>query len=309
MRESTRGYADAVVEDAVEAGRADALAGDAAGVRDVVVNADDLRIILSDPGIPVHARRGVVSDLFSGHVGPEALGLTLHTVDAERAPDLVDSLDWLVVRTAAARDGLHTVGLGVLGHHAANDRVEGYATAVLEKIREADNRDRALAEIEDELFRFVRIVGGSERLSEALSTRAVEGLARPALVRDLLDGKADAATVRLAAYAAVVGRPGDYLQLLDKLVDRVAAETQRRVAEVRAAAELTEAQQDRLRQALSRIVGQSVEVRVVVDSSVLGGFVATIGDTVIDGSARRRLELLKDRLASPAGDTGWAAAS
>jgi F-type H+-transporting ATPase subunit delta len=309
MRESTRGYADAVVEDAVAAGRAPALAADAAGVRDVVVNANDLRVVLSDPGIPAHTRRGVVNDLFANHVGADSLRLLLHVVDAERAPDLVDSLDWLEVRTAAARDGLHAIGLSVLGHHAALERVEGYATAVLESVRQADGSDRALGEIEDELFRFARIIAGSEQLSEALSTRAVDGAARPALVRDLLAGKAGDATVRLAAYAATVGRPGDYLQLLDTLVDRVAAETQRRVAEVRAAVELTEPQQDRLRTALSRIVGQRVDVRVVVDNSVLGGFVATIGDTVIDGSARRRLDLLKDRLVTPAGDSGRAAAS
>jgi F-type H+-transporting ATPase subunit delta len=309
MRESTRGYADAVVEDAVAAGRAQALADDAAGVRDVVVNANDLRVVLSDPGIPAHTRRGVVSDLFADHVGADSLRLLVHVVDAERAPDLVDSLDWLEVRTAAARDGLHAIGLGVLGHHAALERVEGYATAVLESVRQADGSDRVLGEIEDELFRFARIIAGSEQLSEALSTRAVEGAARPALVRDLLSGKSADATVRLAAYAATVGRPGDYLQLLDVLVERVAAETQRRVAEVRSAVDLTEQQQDRLRTALSRIVGQRVDVRVVVDRSVLGGFVATIGDTVIDGSARRRLDLLKDRLVTPAGDAGWAAAS
>ena len=44
------------------------------------------------------------------------------------------------------------------------------------------------------------------------------------------------------------------------------------------------------------MAGQRVEVRVVVDPSVLGGFVATIGDTVVDGSVRHRLDLLKERL-------------
>jgi F-type H+-transporting ATPase subunit delta len=40
-------------------------------------------------------------------------------------------------------------------------------------------------------------------------------------------------------------------------------------------------------------------VRVIVDPTVLGGFVATIGDTVVDGSARHRLDLLKERLEMP----------
>jgi F-type H+-transporting ATPase subunit delta len=37
-------------------------------------------------------------------------------------------------------------------------------------------------------------------------------------------------------------------------------------------------------------------VKVVVDPNVLGGVVARIGDTVIDGSVRRRLDQLKERL-------------
>jgi F-type H+-transporting ATPase subunit delta len=310
MRESTRGYADAVVEDAAVAGRAGALADDVAGVRDVVASSDDLKSVLSDPGIPPHTRRGVVSDLFADHVGADALRLVVHIVDSERAPDIADSLEWAAIRTAAARDGLHAIGLGVLGHHAALERVEGYATAVLEDVRPTDTDDRALGEIEDELFRFARIVAGNDQLAEALTTRALDAAgARPGLVRGLLTGKASEASVRLAAFAATIGRPGDYLVLLDALVARVAAETRRLVAEVRSAVELTEEQQDRLRAALSRIVGQRVDVRTVVDTSVLGGFVATIGDTVIDGSARRRLELLKDRLVTPAGDPGLAAAS
>jgi F-type H+-transporting ATPase subunit delta len=35
---------------------------------------------------------------------------------------------------------------------------------------------------------------------------------------------------------------------------------------------------------------------VVVDPSILGGIVATIGDLVIDGSVRRRLEQLRESL-------------
>jgi len=35
---------------------------------------------------------------------------------------------------------------------------------------------------------------------------------------------------------------------------------------------------------------------VIVDESVLGGIVATIGDTVIDGTVRHRLDQLKEQI-------------
>ena len=58
----------------------------------------------------------------------------------------------------------------------------------------------------------------------------------------------------------------------------------------------TPEQIDRLREALNRATDKDVEVKVIVDPSVLGGIVATIGDIVIDGSVRHRLEQLKEQI-------------
>jgi len=47
---------------------------------------------------------------------------------------------------------------------------------------------------------------------------------------------------------------------------------------------------------MGRATNKNIEVREVVDPSLLGGIVATIGDTVIDGTVRHRLEQLKETL-------------
>jgi F-type H+-transporting ATPase subunit delta len=65
------------------------------------------------------------------------------------------------------------------------------------------------------------------------------------------------------------------------------------VAEVRSAIDLSEDQRRRLADALGAATGKQVEVRVIVDPSVIGGIVAQVGDTVIDGSVRSRLDQLK----------------
>jgi F-type H+-transporting ATPase subunit delta len=312
VRESIRGYADAVIEEAATAtadrpgllgrilhpgqaspGDLDTLAGDEAAVNDVLRGSDELRSVLTDPSVASHARRAVFADLFGERISANALRIVLFTVEAGRAQELTEDIEWLATRVAAARDGLHASGPAVLGHHAALERVDGYAAAVLESVTD----ERGLAEIEDELFRFERIAAGSPELSEALTTRDLPAESRAQLVRDLLETKASPATTRLAAYATTIGRPRDYLDLLQSLIARVAAESHRRVADVRAVIDLTDDQRERLAAALSNIVGQPVEVRVTVDASVLGGFVATIGDTVVDGSVRHRLEVLKERLA------------
>ncbi len=65
---------------------------------------------------------------------------------------------------------------------------------------------------------------------------------------------------------------------------------------MRSAVPLDAAQQERLAAALSHATGKRVEVKVIVDENVLGGIVARIGDTVIDGTVRRRLAQLKERI-------------
>ena len=57
-----------------------------------------------------------------------------------------------------------------------------------------------------------------------------------------------------------------------------------------------EGQQARLAEAIGRAVGKQVEVKVIVDPKVLGGLVARVGDTVIDGTVRHRLEQLKEQI-------------
>ena len=57
--------------------------------------------------------------------------------------------------------------------------------------------------------------------------------------------------------------------------------------------ELDEPTKARLADAIQKATGKQVEVKVVLDPSVLGGLVTTVGDTVIDGSVRTRLEQLK----------------
>ena len=75
-----------------------------------------------------------------------------------------------------------------------------------------------------------------------------------------------------------------------------AAEANKEVAEVRSAIALTDDQKTRLADALGKATGKQVEVKVIIDPSIQGGLVAQVGDTVIDGSVRRRLDQLKNAL-------------
>jgi F-type H+-transporting ATPase subunit delta len=291
VRESVRGYTDAVLEQ-TDPGQLGDVATELAQVRDLVDGSFDLRQTMTDGGVAASARRGVLTDLLQGRVMAATLRLVLYPLDADRATEWRDDVAWVADRINAAALGEEPLGLHLVGKTAAAERVDGYVAGVLEQL--ADRSE--LETVEDELFSFSRVVDGSDELRAALENRDLSGAARRGLVEDLLSTRATADTTRLAAYATQVGRPRDYPYLLAHLIDRVAAENHRRVAEVRAPIELDAEQRRQLAAALHQVAGRDVEVRVTVDPTVLGGFVATIGDTVVDGSTRHRLDLLKERL-------------
>ncbi|CAN5119284.1 hypothetical protein BH18ACT4_BH18ACT4_10100 [soil metagenome] len=172
---------------------------------------------------------------------------------------------------------------------SSEPRNDAYADALFNVAR----AEGSLAEIEDELFRFARTLESSDELREALTDATIPASRRQQIVEDLLGEKATAVTTALVSLVVGTGRASDLPSIIDELVRRSAAERNREVAEVRSAVELDDDQRQRLAEALHHATGKEVEVKVIVDPAVLGGLVTTIGDTVIDGSIRSRLEQLK----------------
>ena len=171
-------------------------------------------------------------------------------------------------------------------------RIDGYARALFEVARAEGTID----EVGDELFRFARSYESSDALRNALTDEMVPAAKRQAIVEDLLGGKATATTTQLVSMVVGSGRGRDLPAIIDRLVQRAANSKNLEVAEVRSAVALTDDQQDRLKAALANATGRQVTLKVVVDPSILGGVVASVGDTVIDGSVRTRVEQLKSRL-------------
>jgi len=68
-------------------------------------------------------------------------------------------------------------------------------------------------------------------------------------------------------------------------------------AEVTTAIPIDDVEKEKLGQNLEALVGKKVSMNVQVNPDILGGFIARIDDSLIDGSIRNRLEMLKKRLA------------
>ncbi len=171
----------------------------------------------------------------------------------------------------------------------SDDRSLAYASALLGVARSEGN----LAEVEDELFRFARTLDSNDELRTTLSDAALPVSRRQQIVEDLLGGRANPVTVALVSMVVGAGRSRDLTAIIDELVKLSATESNKELAEVRSAVPLTDEQKARLTEALNKATGKVIELKVIIDESVLGGLVAQIGDTVIDGSVKTRLDQLK----------------
>ena len=170
--------------------------------------------------------------------------------------------------------------------------IEGYARALFEVAR----AEGTLDEVEDELFRFARSYESSDSLRNALTDEHIPAEKRQAIVEDLLGGKTTTTTIQLVSMVVGSGRSRDIPAIVDSLVARASSAKQLDVAEVRTAVALTDDQQARLKAAVENATGKSINLKTVGDPTVVGGVVATRGDTVIDDTVRPRIEQLTSRL-------------
>ncbi len=170
--------------------------------------------------------------------------------------------------------------------------IRGYAEALF-AVADAEGD---LDKIEGELYAFAKAIEANPELREALTDPALPVDRKEAVIRDLLTGNASPHTANMLTFLVEQGRARELQRIIEQLAQISAERRQSSLAEVRTAVELDERQKSALRDALSAVVGRSVEVKVVVDPSVIGGVVARVGDEIIDGSIRTRLEEANARL-------------
>jgi F-type H+-transporting ATPase subunit delta len=249
------------------AGRGPAALGDELfAVTQVLDGQPGLRRALADPTRAASARQELATAVFGGKISDAAAELVAAVAAARwsTSADLVDAVEQL---------------------------------AALAVVTAADQAGR-LDDVEDELFRFGRIVEANPALRSVLSDPFAPAAGKRQLIDSLLAGKVSPETLRLVAQAAVHGR-GRSLEASLAEYARLAAERRDRlVAEVRVAVALTAEQRGRLAAALAQAYGHDVHLNVVLDRKVVGGMAITIGDDLIDGTVATRLAEVRRRLAA-----------
>jgi len=255
--EAARERLDAAV-DGLDRDELTKLSDELYAVADLLDRERRLRRNLADQGSPESSRRHLIEAVLEGKIGSRSLEMLSELVASRwsRPLDLVIAVEELA-------------GQAML--------------AVAEQ-------DSSLEDVEDDLFRFGRILNAHPTLATLLGDESRPSEDRLDLLATLLGDKAQPVTRGLLEQAVRAPRRRALENVVEQLVDRAAARRERSVALVTAAAPLSEDQERRLVDTLGRIYRRRISLQTEVDPNLLGGLVIRVGEEVIDGSVSGRLE-------------------
>lgn len=223
----------------------------------LVVAQKPLRTHLADPSVERDARIGLIRQVLDGKVGEPTLDVVSGLVGSRwsRSLDLVEGLESMARRAT----------LGVA------------------------EKDGTLDEVEDQLFRFGRILDREPELLALLADTTQPDDKRVTLLDSLLGDRVSPVTSALLRQTVRIPR-GRALDLAaEELAELAAARRDRYVATVSTAVALTDEQERKLADTLTRIYGRPMSLQIELDESLLGGLVVEVGGEVIDGSVAGRL--------------------
>ena len=225
-----------------------------------------LRRLLSDPSSPESARAGLVQRLLGQQVAAPTLDVAV----------------WLV-RARWSRPG---------------DLVTAFETLARQSLLAVAEKDATLDDVEDQLFRFGRVLDREPELAKLLADTTAPVEKRIALLDQLVAGKVSAVAAALLRETVRLPRDKHLDVVCEELAELAAGRRNRSVAKVTAPVPLTPAQEQRLTDSLSRLYGRPISLQVELDPSVLGGLVVQVGGEVIDGSVTSKLAAARRALPS-----------
>jgi F-type H+-transporting ATPase subunit delta len=173
-------------------------------------------------------------------------------------------------------------------------RINGYAQGIFEMARAEGELDR----VEGELLAIARAFETAPELRSNLTDPRLPVEKRQGIVDELIGGRASSLTVGLVQLVVSQNRASDLPGIAAAVAAAVASSRDKAVAEVRSAIPLDDETVERLTASLGRATGRDVEVKVIVDPSLIGGIVARVGDMVIDGSIARRVDSVRQAIRS-----------
>jgi len=212
--------------------------------------------------------------------------LTDNARDAAAKAELISNLFAGKIGSAAQSLLASAAGMRWSSPSELADAIEQFA---VEAQAVAADKNNEIAKLEDQLFDFARVLIANPDLRQALNTSADSDEGKVALLESIVKGKYAISTINLLRRIIVLRRGRNIDATLAAYSHYVSARKDRMSAHIRTAVELTSAQAEKLRAALTKEVGKEVHINIEVDPKVLGGISIRYGDEIIDGTVINRL--------------------
>jgi F-type H+-transporting ATPase subunit delta len=242
------------------------VADDLASVAKLLARESILTRHLADPADDPSPKLGLLETLLEGKVGDTALEVLKAAVSGRWSSDanLVDAVE-------------HVARLALLV------RAE---------------REEVAGDVEEQLFRFSRILDAQPGLAILLTDYSAPTEGRVKLLRDILDSGSgvNATTVQLLSQTVELLRGERADQAVLDLAELAVARRGEVVAHVSAAADVSDAQRTRLTEVLTRIYRHPVSLQLHINPGLLGGLNIAVGDEVIDGTLSSKLAAAETKL-------------
>ena len=167
-----------------------------------------------------------------------------------------------------------------------------YAQALFGLAQEKGMMDQ----IEGDLALVVQTLRENSDVQRVVQHQDIPPEAKIRLVKEIFQGKVSPLTLNFLGVVLSKRReeylPDIYNRYLEQAnITRGVVE-----AEVRSAVPLAQEQTEALAQRLGTKLGKTLKLKTRVEPALMGGIVVRVGDTLLDGSVRTRLQRLRERL-------------
>jgi F-type H+-transporting ATPase subunit delta len=286
MRERTRGFAIAIRDLLAKDGELAHAREELASVVSLVEESVELTDLLIDRGLRPEVRRSVLDELLVERVDARIVALVGYVIETEFAgdiPEVLTALDQVLQSSYLLGDGIET---------ATGARSRGYAQAIMIEL----DRDARL-QLMDELLSVLQLLADDVGLRRALSGLGGSEEQRVNIVEDLFASRLSSSAVLVIRAVVATTNPRSLAESLERIVADCSVLVESEVARVTMAREASDVYRSRIASTLERRTNRELIVEWRVDSSLIGGMVAVVGDRVYDVSVARELQRAQQLLA------------
>jgi len=170
--------------------------------------------------------------------------------------------------------------------------VTAYAQALFQLVRAEGLLDR----VEEELTRFQKAIESHAALKEFLSATTISPEGKKRALSEIFGQALSPLLMHWIETVVDHGRQRRLPAMIEAFFSLAEEAREKITAEVITSIPLPENLTRRFEEELSKVTRKRVFVKPLVDESILGGVIVRLGDKVIDGSLRHRLEEVKQEM-------------